>query len=100
VIVSRTRQPETVVSDWLSKDTWSNAEEALAAGLVDEIAEPTPLRRVVECAPGSGPEVPGPTEQELLFQTWLTAFGPVAVGDKAAFGRELRMGFVKKVIHG
>lgn len=35
LLIDRTRQPESVVREWLSRDTYFTAEEALAAGLAD-----------------------------------------------------------------
>jgi ATP-dependent Clp protease protease subunit len=96
IIMRRSCQPEPVVREWLSKDTWLNADEALVAGLVDEIVEPPRLMR-------SPSEVPlsavcnGATEDERLIQAMLTGLGPVQVPDKAAFGRELAAWFSRNV---
>ena len=89
------------VSEWLSKDTWFDAEQAVAVGLADEIAEPPPLpplarlRRSAALAPKA--ESKEPTEQERFFQTCLAAFGKLSVCDKAAFGKRLAEWFQTSV---
>lgn len=37
--VAKSGQSEKVVTEWMDEETWFNAEEALAVGLVDEVAE-------------------------------------------------------------
>jgi ATP-dependent protease ClpP protease subunit len=41
IVKKITKKAKAVVQDWLSKDTWFNAHEALQAGLIDEIIPTT-----------------------------------------------------------
>jgi ATP-dependent Clp protease protease subunit len=95
VISGRTGQPQPVVRKWLGKDTWLNAEEALAAGLVDEIVEALPVRSFAKISPSVTPSFA--TEDERLMKTLLTGLGTIEVRDKAAFGRELAVWFNRSV---
>jgi ATP-dependent protease ClpP protease subunit len=90
VIAERTRQPAQVVDEWLSKDTWFDAEQAVAVGLADEVVDPPPPPPRVRAQTGPlAVASKEPTEQENLFRIFLTAFGDLAVTDKAAFARHL-----------
>jgi enoyl-CoA hydratase/carnithine racemase len=69
-----------MVREWLGKDTWLSAKEALDAGLADEIVERTPSLR--PSVAGPAPILtPGPTEDEQLLQSLLTGMGTIQVQD-------------------
>ena len=95
LIALRTGQPAAVVADWLSRDSYFSADEALAAGLVHVITEVGP-------APQTGAEaesasMPGQTEDEALFYSLLRAMGPINVRCKAEFSRAVNAWLVQAV---
>lgn len=92
LIRAKTEQPEEVVHDWLSRDSWFSAQEALAVGLVDEIIQPAKPRRSKRAAQSDtySPAALAPVpESEAMFRAFLTAFGPVEVRDVENFRRDL-----------
>lgn len=44
----KTSQSDDIVAEWMSKDTWFNAEEAKAVGLCDEIVEPLQMAASID----------------------------------------------------
>ncbi len=44
----KTNQSDDIVAEWMSKDTWFNAEEAKAVGLCDEIVEPLQMAASID----------------------------------------------------
>jgi ATP-dependent protease ClpP protease subunit len=93
ILCERTKQPATTVFDWLARDTWFDAKDALAVGLVDAITEPLPVvpaARRLE-ANASAPAVASvtETESEKLFHDWLAAFGRIEVANRSKFARDL-----------
>jgi hypothetical protein len=97
VISGRTGQTPALVREWLSRDTWLNAKEALDAGLVDELVTPPRLLRPSEVSLPAPILSTGPTDDERMIQTLLTGLGTVQVRDKATFGRELVQWFNRSV---
>lgn len=90
ILLQRTGQSSGIVSEWLAKDTWFSAQEALAAGLVDEIIEAPPAPAIAAGKPVSASASVRPmTESEALFCTWLSAFGSVEVANKQQFAHYL-----------
>lgn len=86
ILLARCRKPE-VVSAWLAAgDHYFGADEALQLGLVDEIIPRPPTPALLRQA-AAGP--PGKTESELLFESFLRAFGKIEVHDRARFERHL-----------
>lgn len=88
IICKRTGQPAEIVACWLGKDTWFTPEQALAAGLVDEIIERPQISipaRPAQPAQAGDPAAVAPHPSEALFKTWLTAFGDVTTADKGKF---------------
>lgn len=103
IIAQELGQPIGVVEEWHRGETYWTAEEALAAGLVDEVVEvPVSLvgriPKALEVSPDSDASTKAPTEQEKLFAQFLTAFGKVAVSNKSEFGDRLRDWFLVNVI--
>ena len=98
IIVRESQQTESVVREWFRKDTWFTAEEALAAGLVDEIVEPPRLMRKSDDGPVLAP-MNGPTEDERFLQAMLTGLGAIQVCDKTAFVEWLK-GWLRKNVKG
>lgn len=94
LIRERTEQPASVVTEWLSRDTWFSAQEALSVGLVDEICEVAPAR---DDSSFRASQPPTETEAEKVFQTWLAAFGKIEVADKEKFARKLNEFLIYKV---
>jgi ATP-dependent protease ClpP protease subunit len=97
IIAQRTEQPLATVDDWLSRDSYFSAPEALAAGLVDEIVEPPAALETV--ADAGTPEAPEPTqtEDEAIFHAFLGAMGSIKVRSKTELGRSLTAWLVHKV---
>lgn len=97
ILTARTGQPLEVVRQWLNgSDTWFTADEALAAGLVDEILPA--VATVPATASQSTPDAPDlPTEAETLALNLLRALGSIRVRDRLAFGRELAVWFQNEV---
>lgn len=95
IIRARTGQPKSIVTEWLSKDSWFDCDQAKAAGLIDEILEPSDFGACRSPSTKSGQAV-NPSdraelsEREQLFYQWLTAFGKIEVADKQKFSRELQ----------
>jgi ATP-dependent protease ClpP protease subunit len=87
LLKARTEQPDSVVSEWLSKDTYFTAAEALAAGLVDEVFDPE-VKALPAITLAAAPET-GPTDDERLLMAFLTAAGPFECRSKAGLAREL-----------
>lgn len=94
IIMRESHQPESVVREWFSKDTWFTAEETLADGLVDEIVEPPSLMRLPENS-SSPLSTSGPTEDERFLQSMLAGLGTVQVRDNVAF-RQWLAGWVSR----
>jgi ATP-dependent protease ClpP protease subunit len=88
VIQKRTRQPADTVLEWLRKDTWFDATSALAAGLVDAVI-PRPAQRAQPATVTAQTATSGPTDDEELFDHFLTAFGAIEVRSQETFMREL-----------
>jgi ATP-dependent protease ClpP protease subunit len=85
----RTKLSPQAVSELMSKESWPDAAQCEALGLIDEIVElPTPPRR--ERVNGEGVTAKPMTESEKLFRTWISAFGEVTTTDKAALVREVQ----------
>lgn len=99
IIRQRTGQPFALVWEWMARDTYFTAAEAIAAGLADAVAEipaPRPTHRQKTAL--DLPATPTSTEAEKLFKEWLCAFGQLEVADKEKFGRELGEWFNGNVI--
>lgn len=88
IISARTKQPLATVREWVAGETYFSAEEALAAGLIDEIYTPPPAPPAVIAA-SDGPRPDADTEDELLFTAWLSAYGKLKVGNREKFTRNL-----------
>lgn len=88
IISARTKQPLAIVREWVAGETFFSAEEALAAGLIDEIYTPPKVLDAVIAA-SDGPRPDADTEDELLFTAWLSAFGKLKVGNSEKFTRNL-----------
>ncbi len=92
IIYERTKQPLETVRRWVKAETYFSAEEALAAGLIDEIFTPP---EVTDAIPTTAIEasdessISAACEKEVMFKAWLSAFGTVPVADKAIFMRDL-----------
>jgi ATP-dependent protease ClpP protease subunit len=91
LLLQKTEQPVEIVSRWLSRDTWFTSEEALAAGILDGIDEPTP-----EPAPQSdlaavafSTSPPLKSDEERAFWDWINAFGALEVENPERFRSEL-----------
>ncbi len=97
LLVERTGQPDAVVSEWLGgKDFWFTADEALAAGLVDEIYDEPPLPfDLVTGEPLTAGTIDDGSER--LFLELLRAMGTVRTKDKAKLGREIGAWFTYNV---
>lgn len=73
-------------------------EECLQFGLVDELFVPHPPEIKSAELPSAGRSMAqGPTDEERLFQTFLTAFGTLQVRNRIGFGQELAQWFRSKV---
>jgi ATP-dependent protease ClpP protease subunit len=98
VICERTGQSRRVVAGWLSRDTWFDADQALAVGLVDEVIPPPPISRIkiAPIAASSGKVVKQQTESETLFRSLLNA-SKVEVRDLPSFGKDLAEWFKTNV---
>ena len=95
LIALRTGQPAAVVADWLSRDSYFTAPEALAAGLIHIITEAGPAPRTGTAAESAS--MPGQTEDEALFYSLLRAMGPINVRCKAEFSRAVNAWLVQAV---
>jgi ATP-dependent Clp protease protease subunit len=99
IIANRTGQSVTTVKGWMlpGKDTWFNAQEALAAGLVDAIVE-RPAQRV---RPSTGPDGAMPpkprTAEEILLRDLLAAVGTVPTNDRQALLRDVHAWLAQSV---
>lgn len=91
----QSEQPAELIREWLRKDTWFTAEEALTAGLVEEIIEPKP-GNVIAIPLEDEPD----DSQERLLLAMLDVFGDLQVVDKAKFARELNVWFAYRVKEG
>jgi ATP-dependent protease ClpP protease subunit len=98
IIAQKIGQPVSVVADWHRGDKYFSDQECLALGLVDEIVE-KPTTRIVKAEAVEVPdcEVRQKGPQEILFARFLTAFGKVAVSNKAEFGKRLYEWFTVNV---
>jgi ATP-dependent protease ClpP protease subunit len=86
----RTRQPAEVIAGWLQRDTWFTADEAVSAGLADEVI----LERDAEVAPAiasNSDDCAAPTDEERLFFALLEAFPNLRVRSRESFARELNV---------
>jgi ATP-dependent protease ClpP protease subunit len=88
IICERTKQPIENVRRWVKAETYFSAEEALAAGLIDEIFTPLPAP-LAAIATSDDTRPDADTENELLFTAWLSAFGKLKVGNREKFTRNL-----------
>lgn len=88
IICKRTGRPAEIVERWLTTDFWFTPEQAIAAGLVNEIIiDPPKIPVHAQPAQVHAPDPAAiiPHESETLFKTWLSAFGDVKVADKKQF---------------
>ena len=92
----KTRQPVSVVEEWFcsGRDFWFTAEEAVAAGLADEVFDMPPAEEIERVRgvlkPGEDPK------RELLFDL-LNALGPIRTQDRAGLMRDLEVWAVRNI---
>ena len=97
VYARRTGKPAAEVAPWfVNGDHWFTADEALAAGLVDEIL-PALAPRPAGASTLAQDATESPTEAETLALDLLRALGPLRVRDREAFGREVGAWFQNSV---
>jgi ATP-dependent Clp protease protease subunit len=89
IISDRTKQPIETVHKWVAGETYFSAQEAQAAGLVDEIYTPPELPPAPAIVGSDAPGAATATEPEEMFRAWLRAFGKVPVADKDKFLRDV-----------
>jgi ATP-dependent protease ClpP protease subunit len=89
ILADRTEQPRSVVDQWLSKDTYFDAGEALASGLVDEI-ESHPASLPALSFPKHEDAEPAMHPSEQIFNEWLRLMPHVTTRDRAKFIENLQ----------
>ena len=102
ILIQRTGRDPATVRNWLTKDTWFSADEALQFGLVDVIFTPAPLTaQVLESRPAeisAGAQASGTTQDEEMFNAWLSAFGKIRVHDRPAFMQKLNLWVLDNIL--
>src|SRR5262249_18484078 len=93
VLVERTGRSRSTIRRWMLKEKWFDAQEAVTAGLADEIA-PEAKMPIVTIPPNTEQK---PAGDEVPFFDLLNAVGFLRVNDKKKFGRELEVWFARKV---
>lgn len=85
-VQSRTGQSADTVKGWFSgADHWFTAEQALAVGLVDRIIEREAPVTQATTAPSTAATSACLTDDEMLFEDFLRAFGNVRVRNRENF---------------
>jgi ATP-dependent protease ClpP protease subunit len=88
IISARTKQPPGRVREWVAGETFFDAAEARAVGLVDEIiTAPAVPPVVIAASDNTRPDAD--TEDELIFTAWLSGYGKLKVGNREKFTRNL-----------
>lgn len=92
IVAVRTRRPIEEVARWYTSgvDTYFTAQEALAAGLVDEIlpADPQGPGKDLSIVPAAPDRAPF-TDKELLLFECFRALGTIQTHDRARLHREV-----------
>jgi ATP-dependent protease ClpP protease subunit len=95
ILCERTGQPRSVAEEWLRRDTYFSAEQALEAGLVHEVIEPRThvIRRGEMQLATREPEDDG----AAVLLTCLDALGDIRVRDRRRFFQRLNTWFASRV---
>lgn len=99
ILCDRTHQPAETVQQWLGAESWFTAEEALLAGLVDQI-EPTIPAPAMELVLQDGDSTPviSMSENEQAFRYWLSTFPKIETTDRAALLKTLNDFAMVKIV--